>query len=112
MKYLCLIYLDEARMAQLTESETSRLNERHLALNVELLASGQFIEAEALQPAAATASIRVRNGHAALTDGLLALRLGYVFAQYTTERESVPPRPWLLAQGGRLARPLLFRRPH
>ena len=51
-------------------------------------------------------------GDQVLTDGLLALRLGYTFAQYTTERENVPPRPWLLAQGGRLARPLLFRRPH
>ena len=50
-------------------------------------------------------------GDQVLTDGLLALRLGYAFAQYTTEREHVPPRPWLLAQGGRLARPLLFRRP-
>jgi predicted HAD superfamily phosphohydrolase YqeG len=51
-------------------------------------------------------------GDQVLTDGLLALRLGYTFAQYTPERENVPPRPWLLAQGGRLARPLLFRRPH
>ena len=51
-------------------------------------------------------------GDQVLTDGLLALRLGYTFAQYTTERENVPPRPWMLAQGGRLARPLLFRRPH
>ena len=50
-------------------------------------------------------------GDQVLTDGLLALRLGYAFAQYTPERERVPPRPWLLAQGGRLARPLLFRRP-
>jgi len=51
-------------------------------------------------------------GDQVLTDGLLALRLGYAFAQYTPERERVPRRPWLLAQGGRLARPLLFRRPH
>lgn len=51
-------------------------------------------------------------GDQVLTDGLLALRLGYAFAQYTPERERVPPRPWLLAQGGRLARPLLFKRPH
>jgi predicted HAD superfamily phosphohydrolase YqeG len=50
-------------------------------------------------------------GDQVLTDGLLALRLGYAFAQYTPERERVPRGPWLLAQGGRLARPLLFRRP-
>ena len=50
-------------------------------------------------------------GDQVLTDGLLALRLGYAFAQYTPERERVPRRAWLLAQGGRLVRPLLFRRP-
>jgi predicted HAD superfamily phosphohydrolase YqeG len=51
-------------------------------------------------------------GDQVLTDGLLALRLGYVFVQYTPGQNGVPRRPWLLAQGGRLARPLLFKRPH
>lgn len=51
-------------------------------------------------------------GDQVLTDGLLALRLGYIFVQYTPEPDRIPRRPWLLAQGGRLARPLLFRRPH
>jgi predicted HAD superfamily phosphohydrolase YqeG len=50
-------------------------------------------------------------GDQVLTDGLLALRLGYVFVQYTPGQNEVPRRPWLLAQGGRLARPLLFKRP-
>ncbi len=51
-------------------------------------------------------------GDQVLTDGLLARRLGYTFVQYTPpEREGMPRRPWLLAQAGRLARPLLFRRP-
>jgi predicted HAD superfamily phosphohydrolase YqeG len=51
-------------------------------------------------------------GDQVLTDGVLALRLGYVFVQYTLGQNGVPRRPWLLAQGGRLARPLLFKRPH
>ena len=51
-------------------------------------------------------------GDQVLTDGLLARRLGYTFVQYTPpEREGVPRGPWLLAQAGRLASPLLFRRP-
>jgi predicted HAD superfamily phosphohydrolase YqeG len=50
-------------------------------------------------------------GDQVLTDGLLARRLGYAFVQYTPERERVPRGPWLLAQSGRLARPLLFKRP-
>ncbi len=50
-------------------------------------------------------------GDQVLTDGLLARRLGYTFVQYTPQPGEVPRRPWLLAQGGRLARPLLFKRP-
>ena len=69
MKYLCLIYLDEKQLAAMPETEMSRLNARHLELNEELLKSGHFIEAEALEPAAASTCIRVRNGRPALTDG-------------------------------------------
>jgi len=69
MRYLCLIYLDEKQLAAMPEAEVSALNARHLAFNEEILSSGQFIEAEALQPAAASTCLRVRNGKVALTDG-------------------------------------------
>jgi hypothetical protein len=69
MKYLCLIYLDEKQLAAMPEGEMSRLNARHLELNEELVKSGHFIEAEALEPASASTCIRIRNGRAALTDG-------------------------------------------
>ena len=69
MRYLCLIYLDEKQLAALPEKEVSDLNARHLELNEDLLRSGHFIEAEALQPVAATTTLRVRNGKITLTDG-------------------------------------------
>ena len=69
MKYLCLIYLDEKQLAAMPEAEMGKLNARHLELNEALVKSGQFIEAEALEPAAASTCIRVRNGRAVLTDG-------------------------------------------
>jgi hypothetical protein len=69
MRYLCLIYLDEKQLAGMPEAEMSALNARHLAFNEEILASGQFVEAEALQPAAATTCLKVRNGKVSLTDG-------------------------------------------
>lgn len=50
-------------------------------------------------------------GDQVLTDGLLARRLGYTFVEYTPPKtEGVPRGPRLLAEAGRLARPLLFRR--
>lgn len=69
MRYLCLIYLDEKELATMTEAQMSALNARHLAFNEEILKSGQFIEAEALQPAAASTCLKVRNGKVGLTDG-------------------------------------------
>jgi hypothetical protein len=69
MRYLCLIYADEKELAALPEREMSALNARHLEFNDGLLDSGHFIEAEALQPSAASTCVRVRNGRASLTDG-------------------------------------------
>ncbi|MEP7347714.1 MAG: YciI family protein, partial [Gemmatimonadaceae bacterium] len=67
--YLILIYLNEKEMDAMPEAEMSALNARHLNLNDRLRASGHFIEAEALEPASATACVRIRNGKAMITDG-------------------------------------------
>jgi hypothetical protein len=69
MRYLCLIYLDEKELAAMPERDMNELNARHLELNDELLDSGHFIEAEALQPASDTTCVKVRNGRTALIDG-------------------------------------------
>ncbi|HYU37301.1 MAG TPA: YciI family protein [Gemmatimonadales bacterium] len=69
MKYLCLIYLDEQKMAALPAGEMNALNAGHLALNDALRASGHFIEAEALEPAATAAWLRARHGKPTVTDG-------------------------------------------
>ena len=72
MRYLVLIHLDEAMLDAMPEKDMSVLNDRHLELNEALLASGHFVEAEALQPAATTAVVRVRNGKVGVTDGPFA----------------------------------------
>ena len=69
MRFLCLIHLDEKQLDALPAPDMDALNAAHLDLNDELRASGHFIEAEALQPAAATTCLKVRNGKTALTDG-------------------------------------------
>jgi hypothetical protein len=72
MKFLCLIYLDEEKMNALPPAEMSSLNARHLALNDDLRQSGHFVEAEALEPAATTARLRVRSGKTSVLDGPFA----------------------------------------
>ena len=69
MRYLCLIYLDEQQLAEMPEAQMSALNTRHLEFNDGLLTSGQFIEAEALEPVGATTCVHVRQGKTSVTDG-------------------------------------------
>lgn len=72
MKYLCLIYVDEKELDAMPAAEMNALNAAHLDYNDGLRASGHFIEAEALEPVATTASIRFRNGKPTVTDGPFA----------------------------------------
>jgi hypothetical protein len=72
MRYLCLIYLNEKEMDALPGVEMARLDAGHIELNDSLRKSGHFIEAEALEPSAATACVRIRNGKPAVTDGPFA----------------------------------------
>jgi hypothetical protein len=69
MKYLCLIYLDETMMDAMPAREMDALNAKHLDFNDGLRATGHFIEAEALQPARASACVRIRQGKTHVTDG-------------------------------------------
>ena len=69
MKYLCLIYLDGKQLAAMPEAELSQLNARHLEFNDGLVTSGQFIEAEALEPGEMATCLRIRGGKVGITDG-------------------------------------------
>lgn len=65
MKYLCLVYGEEAKIAE--------MDDRHcLAVDAELRASGHCLASEALQPVASATTVRVRGGHVQLTDGPFA----------------------------------------
>jgi hypothetical protein len=72
MKYLCLIYLDEKQLDGMPAGELSALNAEHLDFNDSLRTTGHFIVAEALEPARATACVRVREGKRSVTDGPFA----------------------------------------
>lgn len=85
MRYLCLIYLDPKQLDEIPEPEMSELNAAHLAYNEELLDSGHFVEAEALEPPASTTCVRIRNGRVALTDGPYAETKEMVAGFYLVE---------------------------
>ena len=62
MKYLCLVYLDEAHWSACPDRDCfDHANE--------LADTGRLLAAEPLQPAHSATTVRVRNGKAAFTDG-------------------------------------------
>ena len=65
MKYVCLVYGEEQVM--------QTVDDRECVANGEALRrSGHYVAAEALQPAATAATVRVRNGKTVVTDGPFA----------------------------------------
>jgi hypothetical protein len=72
MRYLCLIHLDEQEMAALPHAEMNALNVGHLALNDSLRASGNFVEASALESSGSAVRIRLRGGKRSVVDGPFA----------------------------------------
>ncbi len=72
MKYLCLVYYEEAKLDALSPSEYNRLVEEAIAYNEELHKSGHYLSANRLQPVRTAATVRVRNGKLSATDGPFA----------------------------------------
>ena len=65
MKYLCLVYGEEKAIQTLDDHEC-------LAFDKGLRDSGHCLSSEALEPVAAAATVRVRNGRLSVSDGPFA----------------------------------------
>ena len=72
MKYLCLVYADEAKLNALPQDQVDALIDETMAANEELAASGHLILAAALEQVASAAAVRVRDGRLSATDGPFA----------------------------------------
>ena len=65
MKYLCLVYGEEAQLAAFPDAECVEHDDS-------LRRKGHCLASEALQPSCTAATVRVRNGRASVTDGPFA----------------------------------------
>jgi len=65
MKYLCLVYGEENKIATMDDHEC-------LAYDAELRGSGRCIASEALEAVATATTVRVRNGRLSISDGPFA----------------------------------------
>lgn len=72
MKYLCLIYDDEKKIASMSKTEIDQFMGEYMAFSESLRASGHYLGGNALQPVSAATSIRSRNGKISTTDGPFA----------------------------------------
>jgi hypothetical protein len=93
MKYLCLVYADEAKLAVMSQREIDALIDETAANNEELLASGHLLLAEALEHVEAAMTVRVRDGRLSATDGPFAETNeqlgGFVFVEARDLNEAI-----------------------
>jgi hypothetical protein len=93
MKYLCLVYLEEAMFDRMSQLQLDALDDESLAHDAELRRSGHLVFAQALQSTASATTVRVRNDRMSATDGPFAETAeqlgGFVFIEATDLNEAV-----------------------
>lgn len=72
MKYLLLIYENEAAFAGMPEAEQGKIFEEYMDYTRRIRKSGNYIGGEALQPVSSATTVRVKDGKTLSTDGPFA----------------------------------------
>lgn len=72
MEYVCLIYLDEATFAPMTQAERDSFVNAMLDNDEQMRRDGTYVSSNALQTPLNATSIRVRHGKLSVTDGPFA----------------------------------------
>ena len=72
MKYLLLIYENEAAFAGMPEAEQGKIFEEYMSYTKGIKKGGQYISGEALEPISTATTVRVKNGKTVTTDGPFA----------------------------------------
>lgn len=72
MRYLCLIYDEEAKMANMSQEEGEQFMGEYFQFTEDIKKGGQYVAGEALHPVSTATTLRVRNGKVSTTDGPFA----------------------------------------
>ena len=72
MKYLCLIYDDETKMATMSKAEADAFMGEYFAFTEGVKKSGHYVGGEALHPVKSATTLRIRNGETVTFDGPFA----------------------------------------
>jgi hypothetical protein len=69
MRFLCLVMVDEEKLAALSKKEAQELDDISLDHDQKLRQSGKFLAAAALEPVRASKTVCVKDGKVLVTDG-------------------------------------------
>ena len=72
MRYVCVIYDDEQKMAGMSKEESDAFMGEYFAFTDGIKKSGHYLGGEALQPVQTATTVRVRQGRISTTDGPFA----------------------------------------
>jgi hypothetical protein len=72
MRYLCLIYDEEKKLAAMPKSEADKFMAEYFTFTDGIKQSGHHLGGEALQPVETATTVRVRNGKVSTSDGPFA----------------------------------------
>ena len=72
MKYICLVYLQESDIGEMSQDAWDALNAECIDYSESITRSGHRLGGEALEPTHTATTLRVRNGRVSTTDGPFA----------------------------------------
>lgn len=72
MKYLCLIYDEESKLAAMPKSESDAFMGEYFGFTTAIKETGHYVAGEALEPVHTATTVRIRNGKVTTTDGPFA----------------------------------------
>jgi len=72
MKYLLLIYENEASWAGLPEAEQGKVFQEYMDYTARIRKNGNYVAGEALQPTSTATTVRSKDGKTIATDGPFA----------------------------------------
>ena len=72
MRYVCLIYDDEKKLAGMSKQDADSFMGEYFQFTEDIKKSGRYVAGEALQPVNSATSLRIRSGKLSTTDGPFA----------------------------------------
>ena len=80
MKYLLMIYHNEAERAKMDPAAVQKLSAEYTTYTQSIIQSGHFKAGDGLQPTTTATTVRVRDGKTLATDGPFAVAQGRRFS--------------------------------